>query len=509
MRRRRFALSALAALLATLAAAGPAQAGNGVVTRSGTTISVDFSGTLDGDSFHVLTTGSTLELSENASGTMTDMVPGADCTQFAPDRVDCPIGSATRLLVDLGPGDDFAEIQTFSPQVQLELDGGTGNEPEILGSSGDDIIDGGPGDDFIFGRGGDDQMQGGEGDDELIGGSETDDISGGPGFDLVDVSGVAAVTISLDDLPGDGAAGENDNVHSDVEDVEATGGNDVITGSALGNRLRGLGGDDRIDGAGGADLIEAGDGADQVNSFDGLAELIDCGGGVDSVIADDIDVTDGCESEHRSTALQTDVDGDGAARPVDCDDGDAAVRPGAPEIRDDGVDQNCDGADATDLDRDRDGVPRPIDCDDGNPAARPGGRERRGNRIDEDCNGRAEPFALVTNGVTNAWVTQGASTRNLRLGVRDVRRRMTVELRCRGGGCPFAKKVRKVKRRKRLLDLHPLLAGAVLRPGAVLEVRIRRPQAIGKVVRYSVRSGAVPRSRALCLPPGKKRPREC
>ena len=100
-------------------------------------------------------------------------------------------------------------------------------------------------------------------------------------------------------------------------------------------------------------------------------------------------------------------------------------------------------------------------------------------------------------------------TRNLQLGVRDVRRNMTIELRCRGGGCPFAKKTRRVKKRTRLLNLHPLLAGAALRPGAVLELRIRRPQAIGKVVRYSVRSGAVPRSRALCLPPGTRKPREC
>ena len=264
-----------------------------------------------------------------------------------------------------------------------------------------------------------------------------------------------------------------------------------------------------LDGGAGADIINGDDGNDAIRSRDGLAELIDCGDGDDSVVADDIDVTDGCEIEQRSSLLQTDVDGDGASRPVDCDDLNPAIRPGVVDILDDGIDQNCDGADATDLDRDRDGAPRPIDCDDGNPAARPGTREKRGNRVDEDCNGRAEPFALVTNGVPNAWVTQGAGTRNLRLGVRDVRTGMTVELRCRGGGCPFAKRIRHIKKRQRLLDLHPLLASAVLRPGAVLELRIKRREAIGKVIRYSVRNGAVPRSRALCLPPGKKKAREC
>jgi arylsulfatase A-like enzyme len=45
-----------------------------------------------------------------------------------------------------------------------------------------------------------------------------------------------------------------------------------------------------------------------------------------------------------------DLDGDGHARFLgggDCDDGDAGVHPGAPEIPDDGVDQNCAGGDAT------------------------------------------------------------------------------------------------------------------------------------------------------------------
>jgi MYXO-CTERM domain-containing protein len=41
-----------------------------------------------------------------------------------------------------------------------------------------------------------------------------------------------------------------------------------------------------------------------------------------------------------------DADGDGAAADVDCNDGDASVRPGATEICGDGVDQDCAGGDA-------------------------------------------------------------------------------------------------------------------------------------------------------------------
>ena len=482
------------------------------MTREGTTIKVDFGDSVEFDSFVVHTTGTTLELEDNSfdGGTLTDMA--ADCIQNGTRRVDCPVAGATKLVVELGPGEDLTSFETFGVALDVEIYGEAGNESGfgLRGSPRDDLIDGGPGDDEIDGFGGDDVIRGGEGDDTLGGQAESDDISGGPGFDIVDFTGAPiTVKVSLDDLPGDGPAGDDDNVHSDVEDVDGTSGNDEITGSALGNRLRGLSGADTIDGGGGADIIDAGDGADQVNSRDGLAELVDCGGGVDTLVADDVDVTDGCETEQRSPALQTDVDGDGAARPIDCDDSSAAIRPGAVDVLDDGIDQNCDGADATDLDRDRDGFPRPVDCDDGDPAAHPGARERRGDRIDENCNGRAEPFELVTNGVPNAWIAQGSITRNLQLGVRDVRKNMTIQLRCRGGGCPFAQKTRRVKKRTRLLNLHPLLAGAALRPGAVLELRIRRPQAIGKVVRYNVRSGAVPRSRALCLPPGAKKAREC
>jgi formylglycine-generating enzyme required for sulfatase activity/pimeloyl-ACP methyl ester carboxylesterase len=88
---------------------------------------------------------------------------------------------------------------------------------------------------------------------------------------------------------------------------------------------------------------------------------------------------------------EVDNDGDGYTEEQgDCDDGNPAAYPGAAEICDDGVDQDCDGADAicAELDRDGDGFTGAQgDCDDGNAAAYPGAEEICGDGVDQDCDG--------------------------------------------------------------------------------------------------------------------------
>lgn len=83
-----------------------------------------------------------------------------------------------------------------------------------------------------------------------------------------------------------------------------------------------------------------------------------------------------------------DSDGDGYTEAEgDCNDDAKSVHPGASEVPYDGVDQDCSGADLTDLDSDGyDGGTDGDDCDDANPLTHPGASEDC-DGVDDDCDG--------------------------------------------------------------------------------------------------------------------------
>ena len=105
----------------------------------------------------------------------------------------------------------------------------------------------------------------------------------------------------------------------------------------------------------------------------------------------------------------TDVDGDGYDSEIvggeDCDDMDATVNPAAVDEPYDGVDQDCQAGDADDLDGDGYAAAEAggDDCDDGDPKVYPSAEETWANGVsDNDCDGEIESVALEFG--ADAWV---------------------------------------------------------------------------------------------------------
>ena len=184
-------------------------------------------------------------------------------------------------------------------------------------------------------------------------------------------------------------------------------GNDVLSGGDAGDVLAGGDGNDTLDGGGGVDDYFGETGDDTIRAADGIAERIACGAGTDIVTNDFTDIIAECETG-------VDGDSDGFATTVDCNDANAAIRPGAPEVFGNGVDEDCNGRDDVNRDVDRDGFAVPIDCDDSNAAIRPGALEIRGNAVDENCDRRAESWRVVPALVTNRWAVAGTASRACR-----------------------------------------------------------------------------------------------
>jgi Ca2+-binding RTX toxin-like protein len=217
---------------------------------------------------------------------------------------------------------------------------GQGGNDTLFGRSGPDQLDGGPGNDTLDGSVGDDVLAGGPGNDTLLAGGDViadgaDQVSGGAGIDTVSYAArPMPALVTLDGVADDGAAGEGDNVATDVENAIGGAADDVLVGSAAANRLRGgpgndelfgEDGNDRLEGEVGDDFLEGGAGTNSLRgadgndiligsldgrdtfgggpgdddisiTTDGRAETVSCGPGADTAEGNDEDVFTSCES---------------------------------------------------------------------------------------------------------------------------------------------------------------------------------------------------------------------
>ena len=381
-----------------------------------------------------------------------------------------------------------------------------------------EVIDGGAGSDNLFGnaagntlRGGsgNDLLDGGDGPDVLEGGIGADDLAGGADQDRVVYSDTAAQTITLDGVRDDGAAGELDNVRPDIEDVAAGRGNDIVVGSDAANVLDGGDGDDRLTGAGGVDTYVGGAGADTLLARDGAPERVDCGAQSDTGEADTVDQLVDCEGIAVSSALVPDLDGDGVNKPADCDDGNAAIRPGAVDVADNGIDEDCSGADTANLDRDADGVLRPFDCNDANAAIRPGAQDIPRNGVDEDCAGGDASFPNLTSGILPTWDIKGSRVRLVNLQVtQQFPKGLKAKITCKGARCPFkskALKLGKVRRNAASAISSLSKQQRVFRAGQTLEVWVSAPNFNSRISRLVLKKNKIPVSQPFCALPGPSR----
>ncbi|HWK27660.1 MAG TPA: putative metal-binding motif-containing protein [Solirubrobacter sp.] len=177
------------------------------------------------------------------------------------------------------------------------------------------------------------------------------------------------------------------------------------------------------------------------------------------------------------TIAVPDADGDGFNANVDCDDSVASIHPGANDVPGNGVDENCDGADAV--------APAAV-----------------------SAASRAPEQVLVTLAFFSS--VRGASTRFSSLQIKNVPFGATVSVVCAGGGCPAGLRGKGYVRRNAFGTVS--LARFIrkpLRAGARITVVVSRPDAINAVKVLAVRAGRKPLISTRCLPPGAKKPVAC
>ncbi len=181
----------------------------------------------------------------------------------------------------------------------------------LFGEGGADTLVGSPERDTLAGGDGADQLLAGDGDDYLTGGAGADSLGGGLGIDEVSYGGSEPLRLSIGDGPNDGAAGEGDDIHDDVENLIGGTGSDILIGDDDANRLvahggqdvlRGRGGADRLEGWNDGDELDAGPGRDTVLAGELDRPLLDdgerdrtfCGGRAPVVVADSLDTFNSC-----------------------------------------------------------------------------------------------------------------------------------------------------------------------------------------------------------------------
>jgi Ca2+-binding RTX toxin-like protein len=172
--------------------------------------------------------------------TLDDRVPiraGAGCRAVKGDKTKVKCTTSKKngyVMVALGDKNDSVINKT---KLQLNADGGSGND-KLTGGSVGDLLTGGTGNDTLYGLGGNDHLTGGQGSDRIYGGDGNDYVYSGAGAGVFGTTGQDFV---------DGGSG--------ADTIVGDNGDDTLNGGTGNDEIYGLGGSDVINGGDGDDLL--------------------------------------------------------------------------------------------------------------------------------------------------------------------------------------------------------------------------------------------------------------
>ncbi|MEO9827690.1 MAG: M10 family metallopeptidase [Paracoccaceae bacterium] len=183
---------------------------------------------------------------------------------------DALVGGSGADTLDGGAGWDNASYTAATSGVTVDLSNPANNTGEatgdtyidievIQGSSFNDTIVGNDDANYLYGNAGNDTLSGGAGDDALVGGAGADILNGGAGWDNAAYTAAGAgVTVDLSNSANNTGDAAGD-VLVDIEVVQGSYFDDVITGGAQNDIFYGFNGSDTLSGGHGDDFL-SGDG---------------------------------------------------------------------------------------------------------------------------------------------------------------------------------------------------------------------------------------------------------